>query len=306
LKCLGVERRGRGFKNLETFHPSALNRKDKSYPIQDLENFNQKFLECYCLMMSQGKIAEIMNIDRGTVRRRIAYLRSQYYFKMRYCKRCENLFRFRVIGEKRNSNVCQRCSLWKGLNNGKVYPNQMLSKENDLLRLFFNSPKHWRFEEIRKQVDITKPQLSRWLKVFQKEGIIKRVKEKAKMPYYTHDFHNPRFDIRKKLYAAGMFAQSGLLAHLASLPDAKAVVLFGSFSRSDWYRDSDIDLFIYGSDDGFLQGKYEMKLHRDIQVHLARNQKELKRMDTMLPYILSGNFIKGSMKDIGVEIHAKA
>lgn len=182
----------------------------------------------------------------------------------------------------------------------------MKSKENKVLELFFNSSKHWRFEEIRKQVDITRPQLSRWLKVFQNQGIIKRVKKRGNMPYYVHDFHNPKFDIRKKLYAARMFAQSGLLDNLASLPKAKVVVLFGSFSRSDWYNDSDIDVFIYGSDDEFEQGKYELKLHRDIQVHLARDKKDLKRIDKMLPYILSGDFIKGSVKDLGVEIHAKA
>lgn len=182
----------------------------------------------------------------------------------------------------------------------------MNSKENDVLELFLNSSRHWHFEEILKKVKIGKPQLARWLKIFQKKGIIKRTKEKGKMPYYVHDFHNPKFDIRKKIYAQQKLASSGLLDHLASLEKARVVVLFGSFSRSDWYKNSDIDIFIYGSDKGLKQGEYELRLHRDIQVHIAKDKNELKKMEGMLPYILSGNFIKGSIQDLGVEVHAKA
>lgn len=182
----------------------------------------------------------------------------------------------------------------------------MLSKERYLLDIFFNSSKQWHFEEILTHVDITRPQLSRWLKIFIKGGIIKKIKKKGKMPYYVHDFHNPKYDIRKKIYATQMLTQNGLFDHLASLPKAKVVILFGSFSRSDWYKDSDIDLFIYGSDEGLEQGKYELKLHRDIQLHLARNKQDLKRMGKLLPYIISGSYIKGSIQDLDVEIHAKA
>ena len=183
---------------------------------------------------------------------------------------------------------------------------KMASRENEILELFFNSPKHWHFEEMLREVRIGRPQLARWLKAFEKEGIIKRVKQRGKMPYYVQDFHSPRFDIRKKIYAKQKLASSGLLEHLASLEKAKVIILFGSFSRSDWHRDSDIDIFIYGSDDDFKQGKYELKLHRDIEVHAAKDRKDLKRIDKMLPYIVSGDYIKGSIQDLGVEVYAKA
>jgi len=112
LKRLDIKLRGRNFKNLESFHPMQLNRrKGKEYPITDLNQFNQKFLEYYCLMHTQKKIAELLQIDRATVSRRIKYLRSQYYFKTRFCKRCENLFRFKVTEHQRNSKICSRCRL---------------------------------------------------------------------------------------------------------------------------------------------------------------------------------------------------
>ena len=34
---------------------------------------------------------------------------------------------------------------------------------------------------------------------------------------------------------------------------------------------------------------------------MAKNKKDLKRMNKLLPYIISGNFIKGSIQELGVE-----
>lgn len=125
------------------------------------------------------------------------------------------------------------------------------------------------------------------------------------MPYYVQNSQSPKFTLRKKLFAQQKLLESGLLEHLASLPQAKVVILFGSFSRADWNRESDIDLFIYGKDSDFEQGKYELKLHREIQVHTAHNAKDFKKIEKLLPFIVSGDFIKGSIQNLGVEIHAK-
>lgn len=182
----------------------------------------------------------------------------------------------------------------------------MRSKEEAVLELLFNNPKHWHFEELRRTAGISRPQLAQWLRKFQREGIIRRVKEKGKMPYYVQDFENPGFRQRKKLFALRMLTDSGLLAHLAGLDGAKAVILFGSFTRPDWYYGSDIDVFIYGREDEFEQGRYERKLGREIQVHGARTKRDLRKMGRMLPSIITGNFIKGTIDDLGVEVHAHA
>ena len=181
----------------------------------------------------------------------------------------------------------------------------MKSKEEQVLEQFFNTPKHWHFDELQKKADISKPQLSFWLKYFEKQDLIKKIKTKGKMPYYVENLENPDFKNLKKLSGFKKLNESGLLSHLYSLKEAKVVVIFGSFSRSDWYDDSDIDLFIYGKDDDFEQGKYELKLNREIQVFNAKNSKDLKKINHLLPYIFEGNFIKGSIQDMGVKIDAK-
>jgi predicted nucleotidyltransferase len=182
----------------------------------------------------------------------------------------------------------------------------MKSKENYVLELFFNSSRHWQFGELMEKAGISRRQLLNWLNKFEKDGLIRKVKEPGRHPYYVHNFPDPRFLNRKKLYALKNLTESGLLDHLVNLQDAKVVILFGSFSRADWYEHSDIDVFIYGKDVEFEQGRFEKILKREIQVFNARNKKELKHLDKMLPAIISGDFIKGNFHDLGVDVYAKA
>src|SRR3989344_9459232 len=93
----------------------------------------------------------------------------------------------------------------------------MESKLPSVLELFFETPKHWHFEELLDSVRLGRPQLARWLKVLLKDGIIKRVKPKGKMPYYIHNFEDTRFRLRKKMFARQQMFESGLMEHLASL-----------------------------------------------------------------------------------------
>ena len=112
LQRMNIQLRGHDYKNLETFHPGKLNhRSNKQYPITDLNEFNHKFIEYYCLMLPIYKIAELLQIDRSTVSRRIKFIKSIYYFKTRICKRCNNFFKFRVSERQKNSRVCGKCRL---------------------------------------------------------------------------------------------------------------------------------------------------------------------------------------------------
>ena len=110
LHSLGIKLRGKNFKNLHSFHPGKLNRvRQKEYAVSNLNEFNQKLLDHYCLMYSNAKVAELLQVDRGTVKRRIGYLNSHYHFKIRFCKRCGNLYRFKTSQYRRNSKICLRC-----------------------------------------------------------------------------------------------------------------------------------------------------------------------------------------------------
>jgi predicted nucleotidyltransferase len=170
-------------------------------------------------------------------------------------------------------------------------------KRNTVLSLFFNeSTKHWHFKEILVKAGISRPQAAEWLKKLVAEKLVLRIKEKGKMPYYIANNTSPVFQMKKRVFALDILEQSGFLAHLASLPGAEAVYVFGSMSRWDWYTESDIDVFVYGNDDELDIATYETALHREIQVFVCHNPPELKEFNQgLLHNIIKGYRIKGDL-----------
>lgn len=175
------------------------------------------------------------------------------------------------------------------------------SKEEQILGLILeNSPlKHWHFEEIVKKINMTRAIVNKWLDRYQKEGLLKRVKEKGKFPYFTAGSNNPAYQSKKKLYMLTKLYQSGLIKDLISLEKAKTIILFGSIAKGDWYKDSDVDIFIYGTSKGFEKNKYELKLHRDIELHVFETKDEIKKVKSgLINNIINGYIIKGGIQDI--------
>ena len=175
------------------------------------------------------------------------------------------------------------------------------SKEEQILGLILeNSPlKHWHFEEIVKKTNMTRAIVNKWLKRYQKEGLLKRIKETGKFPYFTAGINNPIYRSKKKLYMLTKLYQSGLIKDLITLEKAKTVVLFGSIARGDWYKGSDIDIFIYGTSKGFEKHKYELKLHRNIELHVFETKDEIKKVKSgLINNVINGYIIKGGIQDI--------
>jgi len=182
----------------------------------------------------------------------------------------------------------------------------MESKENKMLDLFFDYPsKHWHFEDILKSAKIARSKANRWLDQFCREGIIKRIKERYKMPYYISNYESPMYQNKKRIFGLQKLYESGLLNHLSSLGRAKAIILFGSFSSWDWYKDSDIDIFIYGDPEGLKIAQYEMKLHHDIQLFICKDNKDINKLGAgLIKNIIKGDIIKGDINFVEVKAHA--
>lgn len=173
------------------------------------------------------------------------------------------------------------------------------SKENSVVDLFFNEPsKHWHFKDVVKIAKISENRANFWLKKLLEEKIIVYNKKSGEMPYYTANFEHTNYQNKKKLYALENFYKTGFLSHLESL-NASIIIIFGSFSRSDWHSGSDIDLCIVGDDSEFEQGKFEQVLKREIQVFTFKNLKEAKKSNIYLVNnMLKGYFVKGDVQNI--------
>jgi len=175
------------------------------------------------------------------------------------------------------------------------------SKEEQILVLILeNSPlKHWHFEEIVKKTNIARAAVNKWLNKYQKEGLLKKIKENGKFPYFTVGSNNPVYQSKKRIYMLTKLYQSGMIKDLISLGKAKTIILFGSIARGDWYKDSDIDIFIYGTSKGFEKIKYELELHRDIELHVFETINEIKKVKSgLINNVINGYVIKGSIQDI--------
>ncbi|MBU0627552.1 MAG: nucleotidyltransferase domain-containing protein [Nanoarchaeota archaeon] len=174
------------------------------------------------------------------------------------------------------------------------------TKEEQLLRLILeNSPlKHWHFEEFIKQTSISRAALNKWLHRYQKDGLIKRIKEKSRFPYFTAGMNNQAYQSKKRVYMLTKLYQSGLIDDLMRLEKARTIILFGSIARGDWYKDSDIDIFIFGNTGEFKKYKYELDLKRNIELHVFETKKEIKEVKTgLIKNIINGYIIKGEIQD---------
>ncbi len=175
------------------------------------------------------------------------------------------------------------------------------SKEENVLKLILeNSPlREWHFEEIVKQAQVTKIVANKWLKKYVKEGLLHHVKEKGRFPYFTVGSNNPVYYSLKRVYALEQLHKSGLIPKLLSLKNAKTIIFFGSIIRGDWYKDSDIDIFIFGDISDFDKNLYELKLKKHIEVHIFQNKEEIQEVKTgLIKNIINGYIIKGHIQDI--------
>jgi predicted nucleotidyltransferase len=174
------------------------------------------------------------------------------------------------------------------------------SKEDKILRLFFeNSPmKQWHFDGIVRASGVSRAVVNKWLKKYQNEGLVKRVKEQGRFPFFTCGRNNAVYQAKKRIYALSQLYQSGLVSHLLGLRDAKTVIIFGSMARGDWYKDSDIDIFIYGNPEGMHKNVYELKLRRDIELHVFETKEEIHEMKSgLIKNVIDGYVIKGRIED---------
>lgn len=175
------------------------------------------------------------------------------------------------------------------------------SKEESILQLLLeNSPlKEWHFREIVRQAGVTKAVASKWLRRYEKQGLVRRVKEKGKFPYRTAGQENPVYHAWKRLFALEQLYRSGLIRQLLSLKRASIVIIFGSIARGDWYKGSDIDIFILGSGKDLNRQRYERKLGRSIELHVFEDKQELQEVKTgLIKNVMDGYLVKGRMQDI--------
>ena len=108
----------------------------------------------------------------------------------------------------------------------------------------------------------------------------------------------------EKIYTMQKLYETGFLLKLQQLSNAKVVVIFGSFARSDWNTQSDVDVFVLGDPDDLRFGTLWRGLGfqgkaREIQVHSYKTVQDTKKIYSgLMKNVVKGFFVKGNIFDI--------
>ncbi len=154
------------------------------------------------------------------------------------------------------------------------------------------SEKEFYVRELAKKLKKSPTTISKYLKELEKKGVLKLEK---KFNHLLFKANNEKEDFRqlKLNYNLQKIKESGIIDFLIKeFNDPKAIVLFGSYSKGENVKTSDIDLLIITSlkKDVNLE-KFEIKLENRVQLFLF-SDKELDKMKEKNKELLN-SFING-------------
>lgn len=176
----------------------------------------------------------------------------------------------------------------------------MLQKYNKwaVLKVFFDDPsREGRFQlrEISRKVGLATPSVKKYLNELAKEELIVKSRHGARgYPVYWANRESPRFMLFKKIETIVSINDSGLLDYLSEKCMPEAIILFGSASRGEDMKDSDIDLFLLCMERKLELEKFEKKLNRKINIFFTEDFSKLNK--ELRNNIINGIVLKGYLK----------
>ena len=177
----------------------------------------------------------------------------------------------------------------------------MLQKDNryKILNLFFEDPIPkgigFQLREISRRVKIAPTSVKKYLNELENEKlIIKRRHRIHEYPTYYANRDNDYFKFLKQLDTMQNIKESGLLDYIKDKCMPDVIVLFGSASRGEDLKDSDIDLFIQTKGKKLELNKYEEYLSRKINTFFNDNFNKLS--EELKNNIINGIILDGYLK----------
>lgn len=174
----------------------------------------------------------------------------------------------------------------------------MLAKNNiyRILEVFFDNPlpEHSGFQlrELSREINLAPKSVKSYLKELEKEKlIIKREHRIHKYPVYYANRDNDYFRFLKKIDIQKRIKESGLLDYLDKECVPEVIILFGSASRGEDIKGSDIDLYLQCMGKKLDLNRFEKKLKRKINLFFGKNFDRLS--EELKKNIINGGKIKG-------------
>ncbi len=175
----------------------------------------------------------------------------------------------------------------------------MLTKDNryKVLKIFFDDPlaKDFQLREISRKISLAPKSVKKYLDELEKESLIVRGEHRIHgYPVYYANRDNKYFKFLKRLDIIKEIEESGLLDYLNKncMPDI--IVLFGSATKGEDVKGSDIDLFLQCKEKKLNLKSFEDMLNRGINIFYNNNFNKLSK--ELKNNILNGMILKGYLK----------
>lgn len=168
----------------------------------------------------------------------------------------------------------------------------MLRIFKDLKPFFEDNYRRINVREYSRVAGISPPSASKLLHSYHKELLLNKEKEKNYI-YYVANKDNRTFIELCRSYWLQRFEKTGLIGYLELEHMTPVVILFGSFSKAEVKRGSDIDIALFSATAKAANlGKFEKRLGRKIQIFQFKTKDDVKN-EELLNNILNGFMLSG-------------
>ncbi len=165
-----------------------------------------------------------------------------------------------------------------------------------LLKVFFEDPLKeggFQLRELSRKIKLAPISVKLYLNELVKDNLIKK-STLHNYPIYQANRDNEKFLLFKKIDTIILIKEFNLIDYLNDKCLPSVIILFGSASKGEDLKDSDIDIFVQAKESKLDLQEFETKLKRKINIFFSDNfnnlSKELKNN------MLNGIILKGYLK----------
>lgn len=162
-----------------------------------------------------------------------------------------------------------------------------------VINLFYKEPgRKFLVREIAKLTKVPKTTVHTALKKLLRSHMVKV--SKGLYPMYSADTSSSSYKVGKKLDFLYSLYGSGIVEHIHDTLSPGCIILFGSFAKGEYDKDSDIDLFVQSSQHNLNLKTYEKRLGHKVHIYFEPNLKKLS--DELLNNIINGTKLDGYIR----------
>jgi len=162
-----------------------------------------------------------------------------------------------------------------------------------IIETVFDDPDRvFHLRELAEEINLSPSTVSRLVKELQKHDILTVNKSSIKMEIKASK--KPAFTQIKRSYNLMKLEKSGFLKELENKAFADAIILFGSYSRGEDKKDSDIDIAVVnGRETDIKTAGFEKKLGRKLNIHnINLNDVETNFVETLANGIVLRGYLE--------------